>query len=79
MAPCGARVARSTHRATLQPRLAGKGLRRSFGIKAETARLSLPTIAVVLGHADIAMTEIYATGVGIEARGFPQRMRDASR
>ena len=35
---------------------------------------SLPTIAAVLGHADIATTAIYTTAVGVEARDFLTRM-----
>lgn len=51
-----------------------KGLRHGFGIAAVTAGVPLPTIASVLGHADIATTAIYTTAVGVEARGFLQRM-----
>ena len=39
-----------------------------------TAGVPLPTIADVLGHADLATTAIYTTAVGVEARGFLARM-----
>ena len=51
-----------------------KGLRHGFGIAAVTAGVPLPTIAAVLGHADIATTAIYTTAVGAEAREFLARM-----
>ena len=51
-----------------------KGLRHAFGIAAVTAGVPLPTIAAVLGHADISTTAIYTTAVGIEARTFLARM-----
>ena len=39
-----------------------------------TAGVPLPTIAAVLGHANIATTAIYTTAVGVEARGFLAKM-----
>ncbi len=56
------------------PQASPKGLRHAFGIAAVTAGVPLPTIAAVLGHADIATTAIYTTAVGIEARTFLARM-----
>ena len=56
------------------PQACPKGLRHGFGIAAVTAGVPLPTIAAVLGHADIATTAIYTTAVGVEARGFLARM-----
>ena len=51
-----------------------KGQRHGFGIAAVTAGGLLPTIADVVGHADIATTDIYTTMVGVEARGFLAKM-----
>ena len=56
------------------PQACPKGLRHGFGIAAVTAGVPLPTIAAVLGHADIATTAIYTTAVGAEAREFLARM-----
>ena len=56
------------------PQACPKGLRHAFGIAAVTAGVPLPTIAAVLGHADISTTAIYTTAVGIEARTFLSRM-----
>lgn len=56
------------------PQACPKGLRHGFGIAAVTAGVPLPTIAAVLGHADIATTAIYTTAVGVEARGFLAKM-----
>ncbi len=56
------------------PQACPKGLRHGFGIAAVTAGVPLPTIAAVLGHANIATTAIYSTAVGVEARGFLARM-----
>ena len=58
------------------PQACPKGLRHGFGIAAVTAGVPLPTIAAVLGHADIATTAIYTTAVGVEARGFLAKMWD---
>ena len=56
------------------PQACPKGLRHGFRIAAVTSGVPLPTIAAVLGHADIAITAIYTTAVGVEARGFLARM-----
>lgn len=56
------------------PQACPKGLRHAFGIAAVAAGVPLPTIAAVLGHADISTTAIYTTAVGIEARTFLARM-----
>ena len=56
------------------PQACPKGLRHAFGIAAVIAGVPLPTIAAVLGHADIATTAIYMTAVGIEAKTFLARM-----
>ncbi len=56
------------------PQACPKGLRHGLGIAAVTAGVPLPTIAAVLGHADIATTAIYTTAIGGEARGFLAKM-----
>ncbi len=56
------------------PQACPKGLRHSFGIAAVSAGVPLPTVAGVLGHADISTTAIYTTAVGLEAREFLARM-----
>ena len=56
------------------PQACPKGLRHAFGIAAVAAGVPLPTIAAVLGHADISTTAIYTTAVGIEARQFLSQM-----
>ncbi len=56
------------------PQACPKGLRHGFGIAAVAAGVPLPTIATVLGHADIATTAIYTTAVSVEARDFLARM-----
>ena len=56
------------------PQACPKGLRHGFGIAAVTAGVPLPTIAAVLGHANIAATAIYTTAVGVEARAFLAKM-----
>jgi integrase len=56
------------------PQACPKGLRHGFGIAAVAAGVPLPTIAAVLGHADIATTAIYTTAVGVEARQFLAKM-----
>ena len=58
------------------PQACPKGLRHGLGIAAVTAGVPLPTIAAVLGHADIATTAIYTTAVGVEARAFLAKMWD---
>ncbi len=60
------------------PQACPKGLRHSFGIAAVSAGVPLPTIAAVLGHADISTTAIYTTAVGLEAREFLARMWNAA-
>ena len=60
------------------PQACPKGLRHGFGIAAVTAGVPLPTIAAVLGHANIATTAIYTTAVGVEARGFLAKMWDGA-
>ena len=52
------------------PQACPKGLRHGFGIAAATVGVPLPTIAAVLGHADLATAAISTTAVGVEARGF---------
>ena len=56
------------------PQACPKGLRHGFGIAAVSAGVPLPTIAAVLGHADLATTAIYTTATGVEARAFVARM-----
>ena len=58
------------------PQACPKGRRHGFGIAAVTAGVLLPTIAAVLGQADIVTTAIYMTGVGVEARGSLAKMWD---
>ena len=60
------------------PQACPKGLRHAFGIAAVSAGVPLPTIAAILGHADITTTAIYTTAVGIEARSFLSRMWEPS-
>ena len=54
-----------------RPQSCPKGLCHAFGI---AVGVPLPTIAAMLGHADISTTAIYTTAVGIEARTFLARM-----
>ena len=61
------------------PQACPKGLRHGFGIAAVTAGVPLPTIAAVLGHANIATTAIYTTAVGVEARAFLAKMWSSSK
>ena len=56
------------------PQASAKGLRHAFGVAAIEAGVPLPTIAAVLGHAQISTTAIYTTAVGTEARTFLSRM-----
>ena len=58
------------------PRACPRGLRHSFGVAAVTAGVPLPTIAAVLGHADLATTAIYTTAIGAEARELVSRVWD---
>ena len=50
------------------PQASAKGLRHGFGVAAIEAGVPLPTIAAVLGHANIETTAIYTTAIGMEAR-----------
>ena len=62
------------HSAGVQgPQACPRGLRHSFGVAAVTAGVPLPTIAAVLGHADIAPTAIYTTAIGAEQRELVAR------
>ena len=56
------------------PQASAKGLRHAFGVAAVESGVPLPTIAAVLGHAQITTTAIYTTAVGTEARTFLSRM-----
>lgn len=56
------------------PQACSKGLRHAFGIAAVEAGVPLPLIASILGHAQITTTAVYTTAVGIEARGFLDKM-----
>ena len=49
------------------PQASAKGLRHGFGVAAIEAGVPLPTIAAVLGHANIETTAIYTTAIGMEA------------
>ena len=51
-----------------EPQASAKGLRHGFGVAAIKAVVPLPTIAAVLGHANIETTAIYTTAIGMEAR-----------
>ena len=71
----------SRHIATLMrdaqvsgPQACPKGLRHAYGVAAVSAGVPLPTIAAMLGHADIKTTAIYTTAIGAEAREFVARM-----
>ena len=56
------------------PQASAKGLRHGFGVAAIEAGVPLPTIATVLGHANIETTAIYTTAIGMEAREQLARM-----
>ena len=56
------------------PQASAKGLRHAIGMAVVEAGAPLPTIAAVLGHAQITTTAIYTTAVGTEARTFLSRM-----
>ncbi len=58
----------------LGPQASAKGLRHGFGVAAIEAGVPLPTIAAVLGHANIETTAIYTTAIGMEAREQLARM-----
>ena len=56
------------------PQATPRGLRHSYGVAAVQAGVPLPTIAAVLGHADISTTAIYTTAIGAEARELVSRV-----
>ena len=56
------------------PQACPKGLRHSYGVAAVQAGIPLPTLAAVLGHADLSTTAIYATAVGAEHRQLVSRL-----
>ena len=56
------------------PQATPKGLRHSRGVAAVTAGVPLPTVAAVLGHADLSTTAIYTTAIGAEARELVARV-----
>ena len=56
------------------PQACPKGLRHAYGVAAVAAGVPLPTLAAMLGHADIKTTAIYTTAVGAEARELVARM-----
>ena len=55
------------------PQACPRGLRRSQGVVAVTASVSLPTVAAVLGRASLPTTAIYTTAIGAEAREHVSR------
>ena len=60
------------------PQASPKGLRHAFGVAAVTAGVPLPTIAAVLGHAELTTTAVYTTAIGAEARELVARMWPAT-
>ena len=56
------------------PQACPRGLRHSFGVAAVTVGVPLPTVAAVLGHADLSTTAIYTTAIGAEARELVARV-----
>ena len=58
------------------PQACPRGLRHGFGVAAVTAGVPLPTVAAVLGHADLSTTAIYTTAIGAEARELVARVWD---
>ena len=56
------------------PQACPRGLRHSWGVAAVTAGVPLPTVAAVLGHADLSTTAIYTTAIGAEARELVARV-----
>ena len=56
------------------PQATPKGLRHAFGVAAVTVGVPLPTIAAVLGHAELTTTAVYTTAIGAEARELVARM-----
>ena len=59
------------------PQASPKGLRHAFGVAAVAAGVPLPTIAAVLGHAELTTTAIYTTAIGAEERELIARMWSA--
>ena len=74
--PTAARyVARLMRAAGIEgPQACAKGLRHAYGVAAVAAGVPLPTVATVLGHADLTTTAIYTTAIGAEARELVARM-----
>ena len=74
--PTAARhVARLMRAAGIEgPQACAKGLRHAYGVAAVSAGVPLPTVAAVLGHADLTTTAIYTTAIGAEARELVARM-----
>ena len=60
------------------PQASPKGLRHAFGVAAVTAGVPLPTVAAVLGHAELTTTAIYTTAIGAEERDLIARMWPAT-
>ena len=58
------------------PQACPRGLRHGFGVAAVIAGVPLPTVAAVLGHADLSTTAIYTTAIGAEARELVARVWD---
>ena len=56
------------------PQACPRGLRHSYGVAAVQAGVPLPTIAAVLGHADLSTTALYTTAIGAEARELVARI-----
>ena len=56
------------------PQACPRGLRHGFGVAAVIAGVPLPTVAAVLGHADLSTTAIYTTAIGAEARELVARV-----
>ena len=68
------------HRAGITgPQAHPRGLRHSFGVAAVTAGVPLPTIAAVLGHANLSTTAIYTTAISAEARELVARVWNRDR
>ena len=55
------------------PQATPRGLRHGFGVAAVTAGVPLPTIAAVLGPADLSTTAIDTTAIGAEQRTLVAR------
>ena len=68
-------VAELMRRARIEgPQACPRGLRHSYGVAAVQAGVPLPTIAAVLGHADLSTTALYTTAIGAEARELVARI-----